>query len=121
MPVSRLVLIVIATLACNAPAQAQLAEAASTSQPSSQPSSQPVDDGKIAGLIEELNDPDPAIREQATKSLWSRGKSIAPALRIAAASGPPEVARRARSILRDFMYGLYPDTPKEIFNLLDQY
>jgi tetratricopeptide (TPR) repeat protein len=117
MPVSRIVLIVIAILVWNAPASAQSVEISSPSQPSSQP----VDDPKISELISQLNDPDPGVREQATKSLWSRGRSITPKLREAAASGPPEVARRARSILRDFMYGLYPDTPKEIFNLLDQY
>src|SRR6266404_598892 len=80
-------------------------------------SSQPANDPTIGRLIGQLNDPDPDVREQATKALWSRGRSIAPQLRAAAGSGPPEVARRARSILRDFTYGLYPDTPREIFNL----
>ncbi len=116
-PVRPLFPILLATLAFNAPALAQSAALSSTSQPSSQPA----DDTKVSALIEELNDPDPAVRDQATKSLWSHGRSITSTLRAAAASGPPEVARRARSILRDFMYGLYPDTPKEIFNLLDQY
>ncbi len=83
--------------------------------------SQPGDDAKIALLIGQLNDPDPDVREQATKALWARGRVVAPKLRAAAESGPPEVVRRAKSILRDFMYGLYPDTPKEIFALLEQY
>lgn len=72
-------------------------------------------------LIRQLNDPDPQLREQATKTLWARGRSIEPQLRAAMQSGPPEVVRRARSILRDFAFGLYPDTPKDIFNLVAQY
>lgn len=113
---SRLFLIVIAMLVDLAGAFGQVATTLTSA-----PASQPADDGKVSALIGQLNDPDPDLREQATKSLWSRGRAVTPKLRAAAASGPPEVARRARSILRDFMYGLYPDTPKEIFDLLEQY
>jgi len=86
------------------------------SAPSTSPS-----EADAATLIRQLNDPDPQLREQATKTLWSRGRSIEPELRIAAQNGPPEVVRRAKSILRDFAFGLYPDTPKDIFNLVAQY
>ena len=82
---------------------------------------QPAIDSGVTQLIHQLNDADPQVREQATKALWSRGSSVEPALRLAAEDGPPEVVRRAKSILRDFTYGLYPDTPKEIFEDLKQY
>jgi tetratricopeptide (TPR) repeat protein len=84
-------------------------------------STQPSSDAIVANLIRQLNDPDPQLREQATKELWTRGRSIEPALVAAAKGGPPEVVRRAKSILRDFAFGLYPDTPKDIFNLVAQY
>src|SRR6185312_4723510 len=60
-----------------------------------------------ADLIAQLGDPDPQIRERATRQLWARGQAVSPDLREAAAGGDPEIARRARSILRDFDYGLY--------------
>jgi hypothetical protein len=91
---------------------------APTTKPSS---SQPAADAAVGKLIRQLNDPDPQVREQATNALWSRGPSIEPALQRAAESGPPEAARRARSILRDFAYGLFPGTPQEIFEDLKLY
>jgi tetratricopeptide (TPR) repeat protein len=87
----------------------------------SAPSTSPSTDPDVPALILQLNDPDPQLRENATKTLWSRGRLIEPQLRAAAQNGPPEVVRRARSILRDFAFGLYPDTPKDIFNLVAQY
>src|SRR5579864_6179281 len=71
-------------------------------------SSQPAADPAVAHLVHQLNDPDPQVRERATNALWSRGPSVEPALRVAAEGGPPEVVRRAKSILRDFAFGLYP-------------
>jgi hypothetical protein len=78
-------------------------------------------DESISALIDRLADPDPAQRDAAGKSLWALGHPAEPALRKAAAEGNPEIARRAKAILRDFTYGLYPDAPHEIFTLLDQY
>lgn len=75
----------------------------------------------ISSLIDRLGDPDPAERDQAGKALWSLGHPAEPALREAAEEPNPEISRRAKAILRDFAYGLYPDAPHEIFNLLDQY
>ena len=80
----------------------------------------------VGALIGQLNDPDPQVRENATKALWSRGRppidpKLEKALKSAADSGPPEVKRRAKSILRDLHYGLFPDSPAEVFALLDQF
>jgi hypothetical protein len=75
----------------------------------------------IPALIAGLGDPDPAARDRAAKAVWAMGRQAEPALRAAAAGHNPEVARRARAILRDFDYGLYPDAPHKVFALLDQY
>lgn len=75
----------------------------------------------IGSLIDRLADPDPAERDKAAKALWSMGHPAESALRQAAEVPNPEISRRAKAILRDFAYGLYPDAPREIFSLLDQY
>jgi len=75
----------------------------------------------VSQLIAQLGDPDRQVREQASKELWSRGKTAGPAIRAAAESDDPEVARRAKILLRDFTYGLTPDAPREIFDLVEQY
>lgn len=87
-------------------------------QPASRPTSV---EASIPSLIDRLADPDPTRRDRAAKALWSMGRPAEPALRAAADDPNPEIARRARAILRDFTYGLYPDAPHEIFNLLEQY
>lgn len=82
---------------------------------------QPASDTQIDDAIQKLGDPDPQVREQAGKLLWSRGHAAEAALKQATTGPDPEVARRAVSILRDFAYGLNPDTPREVFALLEQY
>lgn len=86
-----------------------------------QADSRPAPSESVSTLVDRLADPDPVKREQAGKSLWSMGRPAEAALRAAAAEPNPEIARRAKAILRDFTYGLYPDAPHEIFTLLDQY
>lgn len=75
----------------------------------------------IATLIAGLGDPDPTARDHASKAVWALGRQAEPALQAAARGPNPEIARRARAILRDFDYGLYPDAPREVFALLEQY
>jgi tetratricopeptide (TPR) repeat protein len=75
----------------------------------------------ISKLIHQLGDSDPKIRDEARKSLWTLGRAAEPALREAASGDDPEVSRRAKAILRDFTYGLYPDAPHEIFAFLESY
>ena len=76
---------------------------------------------QIAEAIEQLGHPKYHVREKATKFLWSVGEAAAPALRRALKSDDPEVVHRARSILERFNYGIFPDTPKEIVQLAEQY
>jgi hypothetical protein len=78
-------------------------------------------DPRIAAAVRDLGSDDFAAREQAGSFLWSLGEKAAPALREAAASDDPEVARRAKALLADFAYGLRVDTPKPVTDLLNAY
>src|SRR5207248_1409590 len=75
----------------------------------------------IRKAIEELGDDSFAVREQASQRLWSAGRAAEPALQAALKSADPEVARRARALLDRFEYGIYPDTPKNIVELVQQF
>ncbi len=76
---------------------------------------------EIADAVAHLGDASFERREEASRVLWSAGKAAEPALKQALSSDDPEVAGRARRILDKFAFGLFPDTPPDIFALLDQY
>jgi tetratricopeptide (TPR) repeat protein len=76
---------------------------------------------QIAHWVQQLGDNDFAAREQASRKLWAAGEPAEAALREAARSDDAEVARRARDILDKFKVGIYPDTPKDVVELLVNY
>ncbi|HUU60147.1 MAG TPA: hypothetical protein VMZ50_11430 [Phycisphaerae bacterium] len=76
---------------------------------------------RIARAIEELGHPQWKAREAAQEFLWSAGRAAEPALRGALKSGDLEVVQRARSVLDKFQWGIYPDTPPEILELIHRY
>jgi predicted Zn-dependent protease len=76
---------------------------------------------KIAQAIRQLGDDNFYIREKATESLWAAGRAAEQALREALKSSDREVVRRAQSILDKFKWGIYPDTPKDIIQLVERY
>jgi hypothetical protein len=76
---------------------------------------------EIARAIKELGDDRFKVREKASAFLWKAGRAAETALQEAAASNDAEVARRARTILDKFKWGIYPDTPKEIAELIEKY
>jgi len=78
-------------------------------------------DGEVARAIRELGDSRYAVREQAERTLWELGARAEAALRAAAGSADPEVARRAAQIVEKFDWGIYPDTPAEILALIGRY
>jgi tetratricopeptide (TPR) repeat protein len=80
-----------------------------------------LDQAEIACAIAKLGDPDAAVRDRATAGLWAAGKMAEPALQQASNSDDPEIARRARSLLNRIQLGLYPDTPQEVLDLIEQY
>jgi tetratricopeptide (TPR) repeat protein len=81
----------------------------------------PTEKEKIAIWIEQLSDNDFQRREEATQRLWEVGQAAEPALRAAAGSSDAEVSRRARDILDRFKWGIYPDTPKAVVDLIRRY
>jgi tetratricopeptide (TPR) repeat protein len=100
-------LLVVALLSAVAPAHAAPA-----------PKPTPED---IARWIRELGDNDFATREKASRKLWTAGDVAEAAVRQAANSDDPEVKRRASDILEKFRWGIYPDTPKDVLNLIISY
>jgi tetratricopeptide (TPR) repeat protein len=75
----------------------------------------------VVRWIKELGDNDFATREKASRKLWAAGEVAEDALRQAAATDDPEVKRRASDILEKFKWGVYPDTPKDVLNLIISY
>src|SRR6187399_250338 len=75
----------------------------------------------IAQAIKDLGSDKFTVREKASQQLWSAGANAEPALKEAANNNDLEVKRRAREILKRFEFGVYPDTPKNIVDLVDQF
>src|SRR5688500_3528576 len=78
-------------------------------------------DVRIAEAVRDLGADDFRVREKAGEVLWSLGDAAVPALKEAAAGDDPEVSRRARAVLDKFAYGIRPDTPRAVLDLLEQY
>jgi tetratricopeptide (TPR) repeat protein len=75
----------------------------------------------IARAVKQLGDDDFETREKASRLLWSAGAAAEPALRAAIKNGDAEVVLRAKDILEKFRWGIYPDTPAEIVDLVNAY
>lgn len=90
--------------------------------PSARPAEGAADMAKrVADAVDALASDDFAVREAAAKVLWQIGDPAVPALKEAARSGNPEVAKRARNILGSFAFGVRPDTPKPVVEQLNAY
>src|SRR5439155_26810498 len=76
---------------------------------------------EIAKPIRQLGDDSFDVRQKATQFLWKTGRAAEPALRSALKTADPEVRARARSILERFKYGIYPDTPPHIVEVIQQF
>lgn len=76
-----------------------------------------VQDDFIHGLASE----DYFEREEASRLLWEKGELATDDLREAARSSDPEMAMRARELLRKIDLGLRPDTNPRIIELTDRY
>src|ERR1043166_5205060 len=68
-----------------------------------------------------MGDANFVVREKASMFLWKAGRSAEPALQAAAKSADLEVRRRALALLEHFEYGIYPDTPQNIVELVQQF
>lgn len=60
-------------------------------------------------------------RVEATQALWAEGENALDALKEAARSSDPEMALRARDLLRKIDLGIAPDTDPRIIDLTDRY
>lgn len=76
---------------------------------------------EIARAVRDLGSPKFDVRQTATKLLWKAGKVAIPALKQAAENAQPEVRHRAKSILADFEYGVFADTPPDVARLIRRY
>jgi predicted Zn-dependent protease len=76
---------------------------------------------EIAKKVRELGADSFAVREAASKFLWETGKPAEAALREAVKGTDLEVTRRASEILAKFKWGIYPNTPKNIVDLINRY
>ena len=94
--------------------------AAGAAPPATQ-AAEPSEQQKINIAVAQLADPDPQVREKATKFLWSVGKAAEAALEEAAATGDPEMATRAREVLLELRSGIRPDMPPEMLQQIRVY
>src|SRR5690242_10452082 len=76
---------------------------------------------QITKWVAQLGDNDFSVREEATKKLWEAGQAAEEPLRAVAKSEDAEVSRRARDILEKFRWGIFPDTPPKVVELITRY
>ncbi len=76
---------------------------------------------EIGRAVEALAEESFEVRERASEFLWRAGPAAEPALQKALTSSDAEVAARAASILLQFRYGIYCDTPGEVVTLIGRY
>ena len=69
---------------------------------------------EIAMAIRDLGSSEFEVRQAATQLLWKAGEAAKPALQRALESPHSEVRFRAQSILEDFEYGVFADTPRDV-------
>lgn len=75
----------------------------------------------VAAQIRQLGDESYKVREKATRELWSQGESVLPALREAMNDKNPEIAYRARELVRKVELFLTPDTDETVVSLVERY
>jgi hypothetical protein len=76
---------------------------------------------QIDRWIADLGDDDFKTRQAASRKLRAAGAAAEAALEKAADSADIEVKKRARAILADFRWGIYPDTPADVAELVRKY
>src|SRR5262249_26638914 len=85
------------------------------------PPAKPPTKEQIAEWVKGLGSDSFEEREKASKALWKVGQAAEAALRQVLKDGDPEAVRRARRILDQFAWGLYPDTPEAVASLIEEY
>ncbi|HZT78852.1 MAG TPA: hypothetical protein VFA26_01415, partial [Gemmataceae bacterium] len=76
---------------------------------------------QIAQWVKDLGDNNFEVREAASKRLWQAGEAAEPAVLEALKSDDAEVRRRAGELAEKFRWGIYPDTPPKVLDLIGRY
>ncbi len=76
---------------------------------------------QILKAIEQLSSDDFKLREKAMQTVWQMGHAAEPFLREAIKNGNAEMRYRGSKILEEFDLGIYPETPKNIVKLVNQF
>ncbi len=76
---------------------------------------------QIQQAIKELSDRNFNVREKASRILWEAGADAEEPLRAALKSSDAETARRAKVLLEKFEWGIFPDTPAAVVELINRY
>jgi tetratricopeptide (TPR) repeat protein len=76
---------------------------------------------QIARWIKDLGDNNFDVRETASRRLWEAGEAAEAAVMEALKSGDAEVVRRASDLADKFRWGIYPDTPPKVLELIGRY
>src|SRR5262249_45271222 len=76
---------------------------------------------QIARWVKGLGDDSYGVRELASKRLWEAGAAAESAVTEAAKNPDPEIARRARTLVEKFRWGIYADTPPKVIELIQSY
>lgn len=72
-------------------------------------------------LVERLGSDSYPLRMEATRALWELGEEVEELLLLASESQDPEVAKRAKNLLRKVQLGILPDSPPEVVALILRY
>ena len=76
---------------------------------------------QIARWIEELGDDSFTAREAAMKRLARAGAAAEIPLQAALKNADAEISRRSKTLLEQFRWGIYPDTPEAVVKLIRSY
>lgn len=104
---------ILALIGCTAWMCASAAADPATNEKTTSPS--------IPELVRNLADPKFRVREDASRSLWQLGNHALSALKEATRSEDPEMAHRARELVRKIELSLTPDTDPEVIAIVERY
>jgi predicted Zn-dependent protease len=76
---------------------------------------------QIAQWVKDLGDANFEVRERASRQLWEAGEAAEAAVLEATRSSDAEVARRAGELADKFRWGIYPNTPPKVVELVGRY
>jgi tetratricopeptide (TPR) repeat protein len=85
------------------------------------PGRKPPTKEEIAQWIRQLGSDRFGAREEASRKLWDAGQAAEDAVAAASKDEDIEVRRRASELHDKFRWGIYPDTPKAVVELIKRY